>query len=157
MRVLAGLLVAGLLVIGTSFTASADHKDIVSIKSVDGFKATLDRLVEALEKRNLTVFANVDHQRGARGVGLEMSPATVIIFGNPRAGTPVMQKNPLAGLDLPMRMLVSEDRGLVQVTYREPLTLSKTWHHGEEPLPVIAKMTGALQAIANEAAGKAAQ
>ena len=155
MRLLNMMIFAVLLAATSSFgTVEADHKDIVSLKSADGFKATLDRLTAALEKRSLTVFAVIDHAKGARSVGLEVSPATVIIFGNPKVGSPVMARNPLAGLDLPMRMLVSEDRGLVQVTYREPESLTRTWHHGQEPLPVIAKMAGALSAIANEAAGR---
>ena len=132
----------------------AEHKDIISLKSEDGFTPTLERLKGALEKRGLTIFAVIDHQKGAESQQLSLSPSTVVIFGNPKAGTPIMQRNLLAGLDLPMRMLVSEDHGLVTVTYRDPVSLAKTWHHDQERLPVIDKMSTVLRAIADEAADR---
>jgi uncharacterized protein (DUF302 family) len=74
-----------------------------------GFQDTLDRLEAAIEKAGMTVFARIDHAAGATAVGLSMLPATVLVYGHARGGTPVMQANPAAALDLPLRALVRED------------------------------------------------
>lgn len=67
---------------------------------------TLARVERANAARGLTVFARIDHRAGARASGLDMHEATVLVFGNPRAGTPVMVEQPLVALDLPLRVLV---------------------------------------------------
>ncbi len=72
------------------------------------FAATLERLTGAIEKAGMTIFATIDHAKNARGVGLAMPPATVLIYGSPKGGTPVMVAAPLAALDLPLRVLVLE-------------------------------------------------
>jgi uncharacterized protein (DUF302 family) len=72
------------------------------------FDATLERLTQAIEKAGLTIFARIDHAANARDVGLTMPPATVLIYGAAKGGTPVMLAAPLAALDLPLRALVRE-------------------------------------------------
>lgn len=67
---------------------------------------TLDRLRAAIQSRNLTIFAKIDHAEAARQVGLAMRPAHVLIFGSPKAGTPLMNAAPLLALDLPLKLLV---------------------------------------------------
>jgi uncharacterized protein (DUF302 family) len=81
----------------------------VEHRSSVGFCETLDRLVAAIEKAGMTVFATIDHAAGAKAVGLSMLPATILIYGQARGGTPVMQASPAAALDLPLRALVRED------------------------------------------------
>lgn len=76
-----------------------------------GFQDTLDRLEAAIQKAGMTVFARIDHAAGAKAVGLSMLPATVLIYGQARGGTPLMQADPAAALDLPLRALVREDAG----------------------------------------------
>ena len=81
---------------------------------------TVRRIEETVRAKGLTVFARIDHGGGARDVGLEMGEAQLIVFGNPRAGTPLMVARPLVGLDLPLRVLVWQDPwGRVWVSYNE--------------------------------------
>jgi uncharacterized protein (DUF302 family) len=71
-----------------------------------GFDATLDRLVKAIERAGLTLFARIDHAAGAQNVKLAMPPTVVMIYGHATGGTPIMLAAPLAALDLPLRVLV---------------------------------------------------
>lgn len=80
--------------------------DIVEHVSAVPFDATLERLTAAIARAGLTLFSRIDHQAGARDAGLEMPPATVLIYGHAKGGTPVMLAAPLAALDLPLRVLV---------------------------------------------------
>jgi uncharacterized protein (DUF302 family) len=79
---------------------------IVSKPSPFAIEETLQRLRTAIGNRNLTLFAQIDHSDLARGVGLTMQEAHVLIFGNPRGGTPLMIASPLLALDLPLKVLV---------------------------------------------------
>ena len=82
--------------------------DIVQRTSPYAFADTVGRLLAAFDEKGITVFATIDQQAEARAVGLSMPPTTLIVFGNPRAGTPLMLANPQAGLDLPLKVLVCE-------------------------------------------------
>jgi uncharacterized protein (DUF302 family) len=82
--------------------------DIAEFKSPVAFEATLERLVNAIQAAGMTLFARIDHAANAREVGLTMPPATVLIYGNAKGGTPVMLGAPLAALDLPLRVFVRE-------------------------------------------------
>lgn len=77
--------------------------------SAGPFAPTLARIETAIESAGLTIFARIDHAALARSVGLDMPPTIVVIYGNPRGGTPIMQAAPAAALDLPLRVLVRED------------------------------------------------
>jgi uncharacterized protein (DUF302 family) len=90
---------------------------IVEIISPVGFLATLERLVRAISGAGMTVFATIDHAEGARSVGLAMPPTTVLIYGNPKGGTPVMLATPVSALDLPLRVLVREASDEVLVAF----------------------------------------
>jgi uncharacterized protein (DUF302 family) len=79
---------------------------IVSTPSPFPVEETIARLKEAIRNRNLTLFAQIDHSDLARGVGLTMQEAHVLIFGNPKGGTPLMIASPLLALDLPLKVLV---------------------------------------------------
>ena len=81
---------------------------IVKLKSSFSFPATVQRLLAAFAEKGIKVFATIDQQAEARAVGLSMPPTTLIIFGNPKAGTPLMLANPQAGIDLPLKVLVCE-------------------------------------------------
>lgn len=81
---------------------------IVSIRSPHDFASTVQRLLAAFASHGLKVFATIDQQAEAAAVGLAMPPATLILFGNPKAGTPVMLEQPLAALDLPLKVLATE-------------------------------------------------
>jgi uncharacterized protein (DUF302 family) len=85
---------------------------------------TVERLQGSLERRSITIFATIDHAAGAREVGLELPDETVVMFGDPRAGTPLMQKDPAVGIELPLRVLVWDDRGTTKVGYEDPTALA---------------------------------
>lgn len=91
---------------------------VVSVRSQHAFAETVQRLLSAFASHSLKVFACIDQQAEAAAVGLAMPPATLIIFGNPKAGTPVMLAQPLSALDLPLKVLVTEaTRGEVVVSF----------------------------------------
>ncbi|HTZ72138.1 MAG TPA: DUF302 domain-containing protein [Acetobacteraceae bacterium] len=122
----------------------------ISYVSATDFAATLGRLRGAVTGRALTIFAEVDHAAGAAEVGLVLRPTTVVIFGNARGGTPLMQAAQSMGLDLPLKMLVWEDAaGKVWVGYRDIAWLAKL--HGVDA-PAVPRLAEALAAIATEAA-----
>ncbi|MGH8274536.1 MAG: DUF302 domain-containing protein [Gammaproteobacteria bacterium] len=81
---------------------------IVKLKSPYSFTETVQRLLGAFAEKSIKVFATIDQQAEARAVDLSMPPTTLIIFGNPQAGTPLMLANPEVGIDLPLKVLVCE-------------------------------------------------
>lgn len=81
---------------------------ITEHESPSPFDATVERLAQAITQRGLTIFARIDHAANARAAGMTMPPATVLIYGNAKGGTPVMLAAPLTALDLPLRVLVRE-------------------------------------------------
>ena len=88
--------------------SNTEVPDLVEHASFLPFDATLERLVQAIQDRGMTIFARIDHAANAREAGLSMPPSTVLIYGNARGGTPVMLATPAAALDLPLRVLVRE-------------------------------------------------
>ncbi len=94
---------------------------IVSKQSNHTVDETLKNLTRALETKGVTVFSIVDHSGEAEKVGLKMRPTKLIIFGNPKAGTPLMLAAPSVAIDLPLKILVSEDDGgRVWISYNSP-------------------------------------
>ena len=90
---------------------------------------TVERLKALLSQKGIEVFAHIDHAAGARKVGLSLRPTEVLIFGNPQAGTPLMQGRQTIGLDLPLRALVWEDgEGKVWLTYHRVQDLARRHH-----------------------------
>jgi uncharacterized protein (DUF302 family) len=95
--------------------------ELVTLASAHGATQTVERLKLLLAQKNIQVFADIDHAAGAKSVGLPLRPTRLLIFGNPQAGTPLMQSQQTIGLDLPLRVLVWEDEaGKVWLTYRRP-------------------------------------
>jgi uncharacterized protein (DUF302 family) len=111
-------------------------------------KETVDRLTAALKDKGITPIARVDHAAAAKGVGLELKPTEVLLFGNPKLGTPLMQTNRNIAIDLPMKVLVWEDNGgKVWIGYTSPETLKKRYKiEGRDD--VLKTMAGALEAFA---------
>ncbi len=101
----------------------------VSPRSVPDTVARLRSLAEA---NGMKVFAVIDHSGEARRAGLELRDTNVVIFGSPQAGTPVMAANPLAALDLPLKVLVWSDEGQVKLTYTAPATLANRYGLSQE-------------------------
>jgi uncharacterized protein (DUF302 family) len=100
--------------------------DVVEHVSAMDFTTTLARLKAAIEGAGMTVFAAIDHAAGAASVGLAMPPTTVLLYGNPKGGTPLMLAAPQVALDLPLRVLVREDAdGTTRVSFHPVVLLEK--------------------------------
>lgn len=118
--------------------------DFLQKKSAHGVVETIDKLEAALKEKGITIFARVDHAAGAKKVGLELRPTLLLIFGNPKLGTPLMNADRLMGLDLPMKALAYEDEdGTVWLAITKPDAL-KMRHGIEGKDEIFKKMTGAL-------------
>jgi uncharacterized protein (DUF302 family) len=132
------------------YTMSLDG--LTTIASSFGPKETLDRLEAQIRSKGLTVFVRVDHAAGAAAVGMTLRPTEVVLFGNARGGTPLMQDKQTAGIDLPLKCLVWQDEGgKTWLSYNEPGWIAH--RHGlatasDAPLKA---MTGLLAALAKAA------
>jgi uncharacterized protein (DUF302 family) len=122
-------------------------------RSTVGQRFTVARLVAAIERRNLTIFAHIDHSKLARQVDLELPPLEVVVFGNPSIGTPLMLSDPRVGIDLPLRMLVWED-GAPQalVGYHDSRELTSRYDLTEHRA-TLERMAELLAGVAAEAVG----
>lgn len=124
---------------------------IIKKASAHNVTDTIDRLEAVLNSKGLTVFTRVNHAAGAKNVGIDMADSELIIFGNPKLGTPLMLENPEMGLDLPLKALAYTDSaGQTFLTYTAPSEL-KMRHGITENSPVIDKITGALDAMTSKA------
>ena len=104
--------------------SDAAQPDIIEHVSSTDFASTVQRIADALAEAGLMVFARIDHAAGARDAGVEMPPATVLIYGNAKGGTPIMLAAPLAALDLPLRVLVRQrEDGQTTIAYHPVVPL----------------------------------
>ena len=116
-------------------------------------KETMDRVETEIGEKGMNVFARIDHAAGAAEVGLTLRPTELIIFGNARGGTPLMQPDQTVGIDLPLKALVWQDAtGKTLVSYNEPSWIAQR-HGVADAEAVVSKMTDLLRAIATTAAG----
>lgn len=120
---------------------------LIALKSVHNTAETGTRLVAAIEARQLTLFARVDHAAGAKKIDKSLRPTEVFIFGNPNGGTPLMECAQSMGIDLPLKMLVWQaPDGAVMLGYNDPVWLAK--RHGTSCEPPVANVAKALEGIA---------
>src|SRR4029077_13960581 len=125
---------------------------LTSIQSSFGPKETMDRLEAEIRAQGMHVFARIDHAAGAAEAGLTLAPTELIIFGNARGGTPLMQSVQTGGIDLPLKVLVWEDAaGKTWLSYNEPSWIARR-HGVRNAEQVVSKMGAALSAIAKKAA-----
>jgi uncharacterized protein (DUF302 family) len=127
---------------------------LTTVPSNFGPKETMDRLEAEIKALGMTVFARVDHAAGAASVGLPLRPTELLIFGNAKGGTPLMQADQPIGIDLPLKALVYQDAsGKVWLAYNDPSWLAERHGLGKTVAPNVAAMTAALQAVAAKATG----
>jgi uncharacterized protein (DUF302 family) len=126
---------------------------LTSIPGGLGPKETMDRLEDEIRAKGLMIFARIDHAAGAEEVGLPLAPTNLIIFGNARGGTPLMQSVQTVGIDLPLKILVWQDAANnTWLSYNEPRWIAQ--RHGVAGVEsTIDKMADLLAAIAREASG----
>lgn len=135
------------------FLPLAASAEIVRVKASGDVPSTADALQAAVEGAGAKVFARVDHAGGAASVGLELAASQLLIFGNPKLGTPAMQDDPLSGIFLPLRVLVYEDSDGVWLAYEAPADMLGKLSGVSTDAAYIKMMTGALGKLTNKAAG----
>jgi uncharacterized protein (DUF302 family) len=116
-----------------------------------GAAETVERLQAVLATKGIHLFAHIDHAAEAKKAGLLLRPTQVLIFGNPQAGTPLMQSRQTVGLDLPLRVLVWEDEaGKVWLTYHPPSFLAQL-HHVSDREEAVNSLDAGLASLARAA------
>lgn len=149
MKLLGTLVVLAFFAMSTTAYAA---DGLVEVKSPDSVKDTMNRLEKIVKQRGLTVFARIDHAAGASKVGKSLRPTELLIFGNPKGGTPLMMCAQTTGIDLPLKVLVWEDAAKqVWLGYNDPAYLAK--RHAVANCPVVEKLRKALDGIAEAAIG----
>ncbi len=111
---------------------------------------TMDRLEAAVTAKGATVFARVNHAAGAQKIGQSLAAEEVLIFGNPRLGTPLIQADPRIGLDLPVKVLVWSQNDETQIAFLNPEKLG-AWYGLDATTPALLKMRGILEFVTKEA------
>jgi uncharacterized protein (DUF302 family) len=124
---------------------------VLTISSSNGYAETLSRLLDSITGRGLTVFAQFDHAAAAREVDMELAPETVVVFGNPRAGTPLMKSDPRIGIELPLRIVLWESDEETMIGYNDPRELANVYDV-DEGAPTLDAMAGLLSELAQAAA-----
>jgi uncharacterized protein (DUF302 family) len=146
------LILISFMLFATSSAIASDG--LVVTKSVHSVKDTADKLVGMLEKKGMTVFIRIDHAAGAKKVDKVLRPTEVVIFGNPKAGTPVMQCSQKAAIDFPQKALIMEDEnGEVTLSYNDPFYIAKR-HNIQGCEKVLTKISGILANFAKGATSK---
>lgn len=137
-------------IFGGAVAAMAD--DIIKVSTDKSVPEAMDALEAAVGNAGATVFARVDHAAGAEKVGTPIAPNQLLVFGNPKLGTPAMQIDPRAGLFLPLKVQVYEDAdGQVWLAYEDPKETMDELDEVENS-PVIEKFRGALSKLTAAAA-----
>lgn len=141
-------LLASLMATGIAAHAAEGMKVVESVHPV---VKTMDRLAEKVKAAGFRVFARVDHGAGAKSVDMSLPPTELLIFGNPKGGTALMQSSATIGIDLPLKYLVWEDAdGTVQVGWNDPAWMAGR-HQITDKGKVVDKVAGALNKFASEA------
>jgi uncharacterized protein (DUF302 family) len=124
---------------------------LVVKRSISVYSETTRSLLAAIERRGLTVFARIDHAAAAREAGLELADEEVVLFGSPRAGTPLMLSDRRIGIELPLRILVWRDGSDVLLAYSDPRDLTDEYDVAEHR-STLEQMAKLLEELTSEAA-----
>jgi uncharacterized protein (DUF302 family) len=128
---------------------------LITLLSHFGPEETMDRLDKEISERGMRVFARIHHSALAEEAGLTLRPTEVIIFGNPKGGTPLMQVSQTIGIDLPLKALVWQDEsGATWLSYNDPDWLAKR-HEIRHQVPGVERVVTAMQSVLAEIASQA--
>lgn len=131
-----------------------ENTGLITRPSSHSMPITLDLLKAAIEEMDLKIIEEIDHAAAAAKNGLQLRPTTVLLFGNPRVGTKLMQADQRAGLDLPLRMLVWEQEGeKVFISYYNPQQLAEVYALKDQK-DVVQKMQGVFEKLAQKVSAK---
>jgi uncharacterized protein (DUF302 family) len=126
---------------------------LISLKSAFSVKETVDKLVHLVESKGLTVFCRIDHAANAVGAGLQLRPTEVLIFGNGKGGTPLMQATQTIGIDLPLKALAWQDAGgQTWISYNDPVWLTERHGSAAQSVAAATAMRMMLAAVTEGAA-----
>ena len=154
MNKFARICVAGAFLVAPALPALAGGPGTIRIASPYDVATTLDRFEKIIKSKGITVFARIDHAAGAVKIGTTMAPTQLLLFGNPKLGTPLMKINRRAGFDLPLKALAwRDDDGKVWLEVTDPAVLNKRYGL-EKASGVLAKITGALKKLTAKAVEK---
>lgn len=145
------VLILSMLLFGAAGALAADG--VISIKSTRDVNATADRLESILKDKGMTVFTRIDHAAAAQKAGIPLRPTVLVIFGNPKVGSPLMACASTVGIDLPQKALIWQDAsGQVWISYNDPAYIAR--RHGITgcAAKALAKVSGALSKFAHAAA-----
>ncbi|TPK80908.1 DUF302 domain-containing protein [Mesorhizobium sp. B2-4-17] len=127
---------------------------LITVQSQFGVTETINRLAEAIKRAGLLEFARIDHAAGARDVDAALRPTELLIFGNPKGGTPLMQDRQLAGIDLPVKALAWEDeQGKVWLSYNDANWIAGRHSLGEASRAAVAAIAAGMEKVIASAAG----
>lgn len=130
-----------------------DQQGLVVIDSANTMADTEQRLTAAFDTAGLQVAARIDHAANARSVGLDLAPTVLFIFGSPNTGTGLMELERTVGIDLPLKILVWDDKGKIKIAYND-ITYIARRHGLDVSLPVLSQITMVLQRFATAAASR---
>ncbi|WP_197715848.1 DUF302 domain-containing protein [Vibrio aphrogenes] len=135
----------------TSMSNTTGDNGLIQVKSQHSVQATTDKLVSTLKAKGMTVFNRIDHAQSAKNVGITLRPTQLVIFGNPKVGSPLMACQQSFAIDLPQKALITEDDGgQVWLTYNDPQYLAKR-HNLSGCDEVLSKVSQALANFAKAA------
>lgn len=117
------------------------------------FEETVAALQKTLNSKGITVFATIEHHRTAEAVGESMSPATVLIVGNPKVGTALMQENPLLAIELPLKILVYKEGKTVNIRYKKTAAIAEEYHI-KQNFSTAERIDAAMQQLIKSSIGK---
>ena len=152
MRILV-LIGIGILLTACQPAPQTADNELIIRTSPHSVAQTMDRLEAAVTAKGAKVFARVNHTAGAQSIGQTLPAEEVLIFGNPKLGTPLMQIDPRMGLDLPVKILVWDDHGQTKIVFLNPAKLG-AWYGIEATNPVLIKMRGVLETLAKVASAE---
>jgi uncharacterized protein (DUF302 family) len=128
---------------------------LTTIASGHSVAETIDRLVAAVTPLGINVFARIDHAAGAASIGMPLRPTLLLLFGNPKGGTPLMQDQQTAGIDLPLRALAWEDAdGKVWLSYNEAAWIAARHGLGAASAAAVTAIAGMLEKVTKAAVAK---
>ena len=119
------------------------------------FEETVVALQKELNSRGITIFATIDHKKAAEAVGKSMPPATVLIVGNPKVGTALMQENPRLAIELPLKILIYKEEKIVRIRYEKISAIAEKYHI-KQNFATAEKIDTAMQQLIKLAIGKSA-
>ena len=142
---------AALLFLAAACVPASAEDGWITVTSANSAEVAKDKLVAAIEQSPASLFAVMDHRKNAQSVGLDLAPIYLVMFGNPKVGTPIMQADPRAGHDLPVRVLVWEQDGKTMLSALAPLAYSSRYDVNGA-VDALGKMENAVRTLMDKAA-----